>query len=385
MNLNDIIFHVYAINWNEERLLPNLFKYYHQADKIFILDNMSDDFSHQIINKNNGIIIPFDTNGKFDDFTNQNIKNNIWKQSKGIADFVIVQDLDEFLFFPEYPNDIKSALKYLKNKDITIIISKGYNMYCTDDFYDNILNDQLISASIMNGSRNPQECDYDKPNCFNPNEIEEINYTPGSHQIIDPKGKINIEHYGIILHYKYIGKNYLFKRYPQLSDRLSSTNIEYKMGIQYLNYSPSDIDTYYQLYSNEDIFRIMYPNLNINKIEFNGRCCLVYLTSHLNNNTKFYEYLKENINGNIYVDISNDILSICYSKLSGASQIFCFEEIDIQNTILLNGWKNVIICDIDMILQEIQTIKNKKIIIKIKEQYLNIINSIPNNYCIIIE
>lgn len=101
-------FHVHAFNWNESKLLPAFLKHYEQADKIYIYDNESTDNSVDIILAAGRDVISFSSDGKFDDTIHQNMRNEMWKKSIGKTDYVIIQDLDEFLHFPKDPNNLKS-------------------------------------------------------------------------------------------------------------------------------------------------------------------------------------------------------------------------------------------------------------------------------------
>jgi glycosyltransferase involved in cell wall biosynthesis len=117
---NPLRFHVYAINWNEERLLPLFFRHYRQADKIVILDNESTDRSLEICKAHGAEVISFSTGQKLDDHVNRTLKNTAWHESRGKADYVIVQDLDEFVYFPKYPNNLRAGLEELRAKGVTL-------------------------------------------------------------------------------------------------------------------------------------------------------------------------------------------------------------------------------------------------------------------------
>lgn len=351
-------FHVYALNWNEEKLLPKFFKYYEQAEKIYVYDNESNDESLNIIKKYNRNAITFSTNNKFDDLENINIKNTCWKQSKNV-DYVIVQDLDEFLFFPNHPNDVLAGLQEIFNHGFTIIKPKSYHMFCSDEEFDSILEDQYISTSVTNGSNKLEQGFYDKCICFDPFKIESINYTPGAHKI-NPSGLVKINfNVAFLLHYKYIGKKYLKDRHTIMGKRLSENNINNGYGVQYLENSDKIINKYYDLYSSENIFREMYPNTNFASISFNGKKCVIDTFGEsdiISKNLllgkiwepKVANWIKTNSNENItFIDIGCNIgTHICISKLSGMGKIYGIEcnsrtYSKINNTVNVNGWKNI--------------------------------------------
>jgi len=228
-------FNVYTINWNESRILPAFLHYYRYANRIIVYDNESTDNSIELIKAARREVITFNTNGKFDDETNIILKNTIWKDAReDDVDYVIVQDLDEFLYFPDYPDDIPSALfEYKKNK-ITAAICKGYNMVCSDkkwnDAISKVKEGKNICFSIKYGFRSD---DYDKPILFNPREIIETNYTIGAHNW-SPTGIIKYpSKCPYLLHYKYIGYRYSLQNALDKASRLSELNIKNGWGIHY--------------------------------------------------------------------------------------------------------------------------------------------------------
>lgn len=237
---NDIVFHVYAICYNEERLLPFFLNHYRQADKIYLLDNYSDDNTHNIINDyiNLGMnieIIKFNTNEKFCDNTNINIKNNIWKNSIGIADFVIVQDLDEFLMFTEFPYNFKKGLKRLKENNVFHQVCSGYEMCCSDEEFNNIPKVEFLTNYIHTGWWRHA---YSKPCLFNPNVLVETNFNFGQH-LWDPIYKENCNNNIesdlslLLLHYKHMGKVWEVNRRLILGKRMSELNLKLGCSLDY--------------------------------------------------------------------------------------------------------------------------------------------------------
>jgi glycosyltransferase involved in cell wall biosynthesis len=92
------------------------------AERVIVYDNGSDDGSVEYLSQYPWIEVrQFKTNG-FDDTANMNIKNSCWKESIGIADFVVVSDLDECLYSPV----LESELDYMKANDITICGPRQY-------------------------------------------------------------------------------------------------------------------------------------------------------------------------------------------------------------------------------------------------------------------
>ena len=222
------IVHYYAVCWNEEKMLPFLFQYYDQfVDHYSIYDNYSDDHSEEIIKKHgNADIVKFSMDGQINDYIYQDIKNNCWKQSRGKADFVIVGDIDEFL----YHKGIQQTLSLLKTDQFSIVKPFGYNMYSTE--YPTHSTDKPITEQVKRGIRVPM---FDKCILFDPHAIVEINYKPGAHEC-HPWGRVKWYRSEDIklLHYKNIGLKQLLERNSHYASRLSKENIEKHYGAEYL-------------------------------------------------------------------------------------------------------------------------------------------------------
>lgn len=221
------IVHYYAVCWNEEKILPFMFDYYKQfVDGFTIFDNYSNDHSENIIRSySNTKIFPFKTDG-FNDDAHNDIKNKCWKQSRGKADFVIVCDIDEFV----YHSDIHQAIKLLKDGKYSIVKPYGYNMYSADyPIYDS---GQLITDQVKCGVRVPM---FDKCILFDPHAIAEINYKPGAHECY-PWGRVkNYRNEDIkLLHYKCLGLQQILERNRAYVSRLSMGNKEKGYGAEYL-------------------------------------------------------------------------------------------------------------------------------------------------------
>lgn len=221
------IVHYYAVCWNEERMLPFMFDHYGSfVDRFTLCDNHSTDRSAAIIrSRNDATLLEFDSDG-FSDSTNVRIKNSCWKRSRGHADYVIVCDIDEFLYHP----DISQLLSQLKEKHLSVVKPTGYDMYSAAS--PTPLPGQPLTSQVDRGLRAPL---YDKCILFDPHSVVEINYMPGSHEC-HPWGRIKTYAGDDVrlLHYKNLGIDWLLERNRQYVERLSKDNLANDYGVQYL-------------------------------------------------------------------------------------------------------------------------------------------------------
>jgi hypothetical protein len=217
---------VYALCWNEEKILPHFLNHYSKfANKITIFDNESTDNSVNIItsfDKCDTNVISYSSDNKLNDIKYVGIKNNCWKNDP--SEYVIVCDLDEFLY-------TENIFDYLnKNNFYDVFMPNGYDMISTTfPTYNTPITQQVINGFFHSGL-----C---KSILFKPNMLSNINYQPGAHTSnpigykIITKSCDNLK----LLHYKRLSLEYLINRNDSLRNRLSDLNIKTGAGSHYLN------------------------------------------------------------------------------------------------------------------------------------------------------
>jgi Glycosyl transferase family 2 len=222
----DIKIHLYALCWNEERMLPYFFRYYDPLiSKYFIYDNGSTDRSIEMLKANDRVSLGhFEVFGDSFVVAAQNYYNECWKQSREQTDWVIVCNIDEQIYHP----NLKGYLSACKRKGISLVIPKGYDMV-SDTFPRT---EEPLHKIVNFGMRNRIN---DKPQVFNPTRISEINFAPGRHTA-RPTGEVTIPWTKKVklLHFKFLGLEYLMRRHSELRDRLKPRDIERGLGHHYL-------------------------------------------------------------------------------------------------------------------------------------------------------
>lgn len=224
----DLDIELFLLCYNEEKMIPHTLNYYTRfCRSITIFDNDSTDNSLELIRSlNENINIKrFDSDGEYREDLLMQTKNNCWKGSS--ADYVIVCDMDEFL----YDESLLEKLAYAKEKGIAIPMVSGYNMMSTK-FPDNY--DQQITDQIKFGYKDRM---FDKNIIFDPKQVKDINFGPGCHYCKPSFYKETIRDELVelkLLHYKYLDKSYIYKKHRDNARRMSAINKEMKWGKEYL-------------------------------------------------------------------------------------------------------------------------------------------------------
>jgi len=217
--------HLYALCWNEARMLPFFFRHYDSiVDWYFIFDNGSTDGSLELLKKHPKVsVAAFTVEGPSFVLAAVDFYNQSWKQSRGQAEWVIVCNIDEHLYRP----DLRAYLGSLPEQ-VTLIIASGYEMVSEIFPAANV----VLSDHIRTGIRYEF---YDKPAIFRPDSITEINFIPGRHEAA-PEGMVAtpLSREVKLLHYKCLGSEYLVSRSNELRQGLREMDLARGWGHQYV-------------------------------------------------------------------------------------------------------------------------------------------------------
>lgn len=220
--------HLYALCWNEARMLPHFFRHYDDiVDRYFIFDNGSTDSSVQLLEQHPRVTLnQFHVKGSSFVRAAQEFNNGCWKSSRGEADWVIVCNIDEHLFH----GDLRGYLAACQRRGISLITPRGFEMI-SDTFPTG---SQRLCEQVRRGMRSSGSHGMDKPQLFAPDHIREINFGVGRHSA-DPTGHVKrpLTKSVKLLHYKYLGMDYLTGRLTELGQGMLDEDIERKWGTQY--------------------------------------------------------------------------------------------------------------------------------------------------------
>ena len=220
--------HSHILAWNEEKILPYTLDYYSIfCEKIFIYDNMSDDNSDEIYKRYPKVeVIKWDSNNEINEINYIKLKTESYKERSRNqnVDWVIVCDCDEFLY---HPNLIDVLVDY-KNKGITVPKVCGHDM--VSEIFPKYDGKLLVDKVKVGSERYQPMC---KNIIFNPDL--DVNYGIGAHSFNCPNAVFSDEEDLKLLHYKFLGKDYVKNIYIGSAKRLSSFNKENKFGEHYFN------------------------------------------------------------------------------------------------------------------------------------------------------
>jgi len=206
-------FAIYCIPYNEEWLLPKMVEWYrsrlsgHEVT-FHILDNESTDDTRKVAKELGCNVTDLFTGNEIRDDIYRFVFNNIWKGS--LVDYVIMISTDEFIDID--PDKLGKG---------TIYRCIGYNM----------INDG--SVDIMDISEGVRYEPQDKCCIFSPQDITDINFTPGAHYC-NPEGNVIWDSYRpLMYHMNMISKEWMVSRYERGRNRLSKVNKDNGWGKHY--------------------------------------------------------------------------------------------------------------------------------------------------------
>jgi hypothetical protein len=218
--------HLYAIAWNEERMLPFFFRHYDQwVDRYVIYDDGSSDATLEILHAHPRVEVR-PLNRSIPDslvLSAQAIHDSCWKESRGNADWVIIADIDEHL----YHRDLAAYLADCRQRGVTAVPAVGYEMI-SETFPRG---EQRLCDLVRKGA---PSAIMSKMLIFDPNRLAETGFGVGRHSA-RPRGKVRYpKENGLLnLHFKSLGLDYITARYRLLATRCGTHDRANKWGNHY--------------------------------------------------------------------------------------------------------------------------------------------------------
>lgn len=220
-----MIIHIYTVCWNESLIIPFFLQHYQTVDKIIVSDNESTDNSVELYSQDAKVCVrTYRTNDQLTWAAQANLKNNLWKESRGQADWVIIVDNDELIYHPE---GLRHALSLAEAAGATLVIPRGVDMV-SETFPDKQF---PIFDQVKYGFESPG---FFKQCIFKPDEIEEINFGSGAHTA-SPTGNVKIGKVdGLQLrHCKFLSYEYRSMRSRLVHPRVNPEELAAGLSVHY--------------------------------------------------------------------------------------------------------------------------------------------------------
>jgi glycosyltransferase involved in cell wall biosynthesis len=216
---------LYATCWNEERMIPFFLRHYEPlVDRIVIFDDGSTDRSLQLLAASAKVDLRRLKQGESFMLTQIEEMNHCWKESRRRAGWVIICDIDEQIYHHRH---LRDHLETCTHNGVTILNPVGVEMVSAHFPTPGA----VLTETIRSGVRS---FPLDKLAVFDPNAVEEINYRAGRH-VASPTGRIvfSPKREVKLLHYKYLGLDYLTSRSEDLRSRKTAFDRERGWGLHY--------------------------------------------------------------------------------------------------------------------------------------------------------
>ena len=208
-------------------MLDLFFKHYdHIVDRYIVFDDGSNDRTLDILRKHQKVDLrraPDLSKSENRILESNTFQNNFWKESREVADWVLVVDVDEHLFH----DDLRHYLINCEQQGVTIVPAIGFEM--VGEKYPSVpcrLCDVITygAPSLL----------YSKPSIFSPKSIKDMNFSLGRHTA-SPEGRIVLPEKDevLLLHYKHVDFDFVLRRHSEFARRQSAKDLEKGYGVQY--------------------------------------------------------------------------------------------------------------------------------------------------------
>jgi hypothetical protein len=197
--------HYYGPAWNEALILPFMLRHYEPwVERFVIFDHDSTDESVALLRRHPKVEVRRFEMAHPDSLvlSLQHLFDTFWKESRGQADWVIVAETDEFLYHP----DLVGYLRRCRRKGVTCIPALGYEMVAEQFPQPEDRLAEVVRRGVPHHMMS-------KLRLFDPNQVAETHFGPGSH-VAAPEGNIVYPERDelLLLHYKSLGYDYLCRR-----------------------------------------------------------------------------------------------------------------------------------------------------------------------------
>lgn len=218
--------HLYTICWNEAAMLGFFFRHYDPwISRYVFYDDGSTDGTLEILARHPRVEVRRFQREQPDSYVQSALllQDRMWKESRGVADWVVVTAVDEHLHHPRLLPFIEKCHK----SRVTLIPALGYQM--VDRTFPPP--DAKLAETVRRGA--PYQL-MSKLSLFRPDALAETNYEPGRHTA-QPTGRVVPPKRDelLLLHYKYLAPDYVAARNALLATGLGDMDRANRWGVQY--------------------------------------------------------------------------------------------------------------------------------------------------------
>jgi hypothetical protein len=194
-----------AMARNEQDMVFHFVRYYRQFSDVTLYDDRSDDDTAAVALAEGATVISMSQDDPELEFRLLWVKNESWKAFREQYDWVIMVDVDEFL----YHKDLPHVLQHAQEQGATVLAPCGYQMVS----FEPPSRDCPIPTMVRRGDPSHM---YSKRCCFDPKRIHEIRYSVGAHHC-NPRGHVVVLAYPDLklLHYHFMNAERVFSRYAK--------------------------------------------------------------------------------------------------------------------------------------------------------------------------
>lgn len=223
------IVHLYTICWDEADMLGFFFRHYDSwVDRYVIYDDGSTDGSLDILRAHPKVELRSFERVNPDSFVLSHtlMQNGAWKESRGLADWVVITAIDEHLWIPG--KSMASYLSMQKEHGVTLVPALGFDM-----IGDTLPEDKGLLIDHVRQGRSSAA--YSKLSLFDPNALKETNFETGRHRA-HPAGKLILPERDelVLWHFKRLGFERTMAREQTQGARLGTVDVANEWGFQYL-------------------------------------------------------------------------------------------------------------------------------------------------------
>lgn len=223
------VVHLYTVCWDEADMLGFFFRHYDPwVSRYVIYDDGSTDGSREILVRHPRVELRTFDRTDPDSFvlSHKAMQDQAWKESRGVADWVVITAIDEHLHVPG--RGMAHYLAEQKEAGVTLVPALGFDMNAPS-----MPDDRGLLTEIV--TRGRPRIGFNKLSLFRPDALAETGFGPGRHAA-EPSGQLVLPARDEVMlwHYKHLGFARNAERKASQALRLGQRDVADGYGQHYL-------------------------------------------------------------------------------------------------------------------------------------------------------